>query len=90
VRGQEPPWGHLLRQLADLAVASPEEIPAAVYQAVDRLQPIFGETRYPSGRTSEPIPAELVSESVAHEALESAEEVMAWVRTLLQGRPAKA
>ena len=89
-RGQEPPWGHLLRQLTDLAVATPEEIPVPVYQAVDRLQPIFGETRYPSGRASEPIPAELIGESIAREALESAEEVMAWVRTLLQRPPARA
>jgi HEPN domain-containing protein len=84
--GQEPPWKHSLRQLAELAVTDPSHIPAAVAAAIAVLNPIFEDTRYPSGDVADPIPADLISEATAQDAIGAAEEVMLWIHRLT-GRP---
>ena len=63
--------------------ASVELIPGEVRLAVRQLHPLYGKTRYPSGIVEEPIPADIVGEHDAQTALQSAAEVIAWVRTLL-------
>lgn len=47
------------------------------------------ESRYPSDDESEPIPADLISEEDALTSVGRAEEIMAWVQTLLQQPPGK-
>lgn len=88
--GKEPPWSHDLASLAEQFTAQVEQIPRGVHAAIALLDPLFERTRYPSGRAEEPIPADLVGEEDARTAIQSAEEVMAWVRTLLQDQPGKA
>jgi HEPN domain-containing protein len=82
VSGTEPPWKHPLRQLAELAVPDPSHIPAAVGAAIAVLNPIFEQTRYPSGDVTDPIPADLIDDTIAQDAIAAAEEVMAWVRQI--------
>ena len=80
--GHEPPWKHSLRQLAELAVSEPSQIPAAVTGAIATLNPIYEKTRYPSGDVTDPIPADLINDTVAQDAIGAAEEIMSWVRGL--------
>ncbi len=87
LRGEEPPWKHGLEHFADLLTEDPEDVPGKVRAAIGLLNPVFEQTRYPSGDVDEPIPSDLVAEDVARVALESAEEVMAWTRALLQEAP---
>jgi len=82
LQGREPPWKHPLRQLAESAVDDPSQIPASVGAAIAFLNPLFEQTRYPSGDVTAPIPADLIDEGVALEAIAAAEEVLAWVRRL--------
>lgn len=86
VCGEEPPWKHSLRQLAELLVDDPSQIPDRVAAAIASLNPIFEQTRYPSANVGDPIPADLVDAAVAQDALGAADEVMRWVRQLFQSR----
>jgi HEPN domain-containing protein len=83
VSGEEPPWKHSLRQLAELTVSSPSLIPVEVAAAIATLNPIFEQTRYPSGVVTDPIPADLISDAIARDAIGAAEEVMSWVQQLI-------
>jgi HEPN domain-containing protein len=89
LRAEEPPWRHdldvTLRRLAERAVV----VPSDVIAAIDGLRPIFEESRYPSGDVSDPIPADLITEGTARRSVELAEEVMTWVRDLLQQPPGR-
>jgi HEPN domain-containing protein len=89
LRGEEPPWRHDLVRCADLIAERMGAVPGNVQAAVEQLQPMFDESRYPSGNVSEPIPAELIDQRDADLAIKLAEEVMAWVRTLLQRPPGR-
>ncbi|MBI2941590.1 MAG: HEPN domain-containing protein [Chloroflexi bacterium] len=85
VHRAEPGWTHDLRACAERIIERAADVPAGVSAAIALLEPIFERTRYPSARASEPIPAELIGEEDAQAAIRSAEEVIAWVRTLLPG-----
>lgn len=84
IRGEEPPWNHDLVKCSNRVAESAGGIPAAVEAAIEELQPIFEQSRYPSGNINEPIPAEMVSEEDARRSLRLAKEVMSWVEPLLQ------
>lgn len=91
LRGEEPSWKHDLVLCADAVAEYTGEPPAVVVQAaVEQLQPIFDDSRYPSGNASDPIPADLIGEEDAVASVKSAEEVMAWVQRLLQQPPGRA
>lgn len=87
LRAEEPPWKHDLLACAARVGEYAGGVPPEVRAAVARLQPVFEVSRYPSGDAGEPIPADLISESDARQALKLAEEVRAWVRTQLQRPP---
>jgi HEPN domain-containing protein len=80
----EPPWRHDLERLAELVAQAAGELPASVDVAIAYLEPIFAETRYPSGDTRAPIPADAVGPAEAFDAVRSAQEVHEWVRGLLR------
>lgn len=88
--GEEPAWNHDIVDIAERLTPQAEQIPSAVRAALSLLEPLFERTRYPSGRADEPIPADIVAEQDARTAVRSAEEVMAWVRTLLLQAPGSA
>jgi HEPN domain-containing protein len=90
LRGEEPPWRHGLEHTAQLLVQNPQDIPATVAAAIALLNPIFEQTRYPSGDISEPIPSDLIGEVVAQDAIKAAEDVMTWARRLLQQPPGRS
>lgn len=90
LRGEEPPWNHRLPEIAERVAECTGPLPTAVDDALDRLEPLFEQTRYPSGDITEPIPAELVGEPEAAAAIQNAEKVIEWVRKLLQRPPRKA
>lgn len=71
-------------RLADLLTAYVGTVPEEIRAALEQLQPLFGESRYPAADEKRPIPADLVTEPSARASVASAEEVMAWVGTLLQ------
>lgn len=83
ISGKEPPWKHPLRLLAELLVSDPSQIPPAIATAIAALNPIFELSRYPSGDVSDPIPADMITDSIALDAIAAAEEVMAWVSRLI-------
>ncbi len=72
---------------AQLVAEKVGTLPDEVEAAVEQLQPMFAETRYPSGNANEPIPADLIAEGDARSAVEWAEEVMAWVQSLRKMAP---
>jgi HEPN domain-containing protein len=84
LRAEEPAWGHRLNAVAARVAERAGGLPALVTLQLGVLEPIFELTRYPSERVEEPIPAQLITEADAREALNAAEEVMAWVRELLR------
>ncbi|MCL5961757.1 MAG: HEPN domain-containing protein [Chloroflexi bacterium] len=90
LRAEEPPWNHNLTKIAERVAEVAGGLPDAVAHAVTRLEPLFEQTRYPSGDVQEPIPAELVGEREARSAIKKAEEVLIWVRELLQLPPQRA
>ncbi|MBI2864941.1 MAG: HEPN domain-containing protein [Chloroflexi bacterium] len=90
LRGEEPPWKHDLVKCANLVSERAGDYPPDVQVAVEQLQPMFMESRYPSGDENAPIPAELISEGAARAAVNMAEEVMAWVQRLLQQPPGRS
>jgi HEPN domain-containing protein len=87
LRAEEPPWRHDLLVCAALVGDHAEGVPSNVLAAVAELQPVFEASRYPSGNAAEPIPADLITELDAQRAVGLAEEVRAWVQTLLQRTP---
>lgn len=89
LKREEPSWTHDVAALAEQVTASVELIPGEVRLACRQLHPLYGMARYPSSIVEEPIPADIVGLDDAQTALQSAEEVIAWVRTLLQ-RPKDA
>lgn len=89
LRAEEPSWTHNLRELAEQLVAQVDEIPVTVRTAIDILLPMFEHSRYPSGRVEEPVPADLIGEGEARQAIQAAEEVMSWMHTLLLRPPGK-
>lgn len=90
LRAEEPAWGHRLADVADRMSERVGELPGAIDRAIGQLEPMYEQTRYPSGRVDEPIPAQLVQESDARVAIGAAEEVMAWAKDLLQRPPGRA
>lgn len=72
-----------MRQLAELVVADPSHIPTTVEEAIAVLNPIFERTHHPSGDSTDLIPADLIDGSTAPDAIEAAEEVMAWLCQLM-------
>lgn len=84
VRGEEPPWRHDLGAVAERVAERTGVLPFEVDLALDRIEPLFERTRYPSGNPCDPIPTELIDQAVAQMATEDAEEVLQWVRTLFQ------
>jgi len=89
VRAEEPPYTHDLGLLIELLMERLKGVPDSVITATDRLDALFNVIRYPSGRSNEPIPGELVSEEHARSAVGSAEGVMTWVQELLQQPPGR-
>ncbi|MBI4317693.1 MAG: HEPN domain-containing protein [Chloroflexi bacterium] len=83
VRGEEPPWIHELGRCLERVAPTLGETPAQVNAAIGQLEPIFDRSRYPSAILSQPIPAELVQEADARAAIAAAEDIVAWVQTLL-------
>ena len=49
LRAEEPPWRHDLVRCVDLIAERVGAIPTSVQAAVEQLQPMFDESRYPSG-----------------------------------------
>lgn len=90
LRAEEPPWEHRLADVAGRISERVRELPNAVESAIGQLEPMFEQSRDPSGRVDDPIPARLVQEGDARMAIGAAEEVMAWVRDLLQRPPGRA
>jgi HEPN domain-containing protein len=89
-RAEEAPWSHDLSQLAERIAMRAQDIPPEVRTAASYLDPLFAQTRYPSSDLEEPIPSVLVDQAIAEQAINSAEEVMSWVQSLLAlppGRP---
>lgn len=84
VRREEPPWKHSLRQLAELLVDDPSQLPEGVTAGIAIRNPILEQTRYPSGNIADPIPSDLFDEVSARDALAAADEVILWVRQLFQ------
>ena len=64
-------------------------VPPGGQEAIEYLQPMLEASRYPSGNANEPIPADLISEEDARTGVAFAEEVIAWVQTLLQHAPGR-
>ena len=89
LRGEEPPWNHDLVKCASQVAQRTGGLPPTVEAAVEQLQPVFDESRYPSGNLSDPIPADLIGEEDAWVAVRMAEEVLDWVQGLLQQPPGK-
>lgn len=87
LRAEEPPWRHDLLVCTALVGKYADGVPPNVLAAVAELQPVFDASRYPSGDVAEPIPADLITEPDAQRAVSLAEEVRAWVQTLLQRPP---
>jgi len=86
VRGEQPPWKHSLRQLAELLVDDPKQLPESLVAAIAILNPILEQTRYPSGNVADPIPSDWVDETSARDALAAANEVILWTRQWFQPR----
>lgn len=90
IRREEPPWKHdLIRCLGGIEMSG-VAIPSGIKVAVEKLQPMFEATRYPSGDMDEPIPADAVLDSDARLAIRLAEEVITWVRELVEQPPSEA
>jgi len=89
-RGEEAPWTHDLSVVAERLTEQPGDIPAGVRVALAQLDPVYERSRYPTGNVNDPIPADLFGEQEGRLAIGSAEEVMAWVQTLLQRPPGRA
>jgi HEPN domain-containing protein len=90
LRGEEPPWTHDLAECVQRIVEREESLPSQVVTAVQYLQPLFADTRYPVIGGDEPIPVERIGSEEGQQSIEEAEEILAWVRTLLAlppGRP---
>ncbi len=90
LRAEEPPWKHDLLACAARVGEYAGGVPPDVLAARARLQPVFEESRYPSGDVAEPIPADPITELDAQEVSRGnglAEEVRAWAQTLLQRPP---
>jgi HEPN domain-containing protein len=85
--GKEAPWIHDLVRLADLLTAYAGTIPEEIRVALEQLQPLFGESRYPDADELEPIPAEAIGEEDARASVASAEKVMAWLDVQLRQPP---
>ncbi|MBI2863367.1 MAG: HEPN domain-containing protein [Chloroflexi bacterium] len=90
LKAQEPPWKHGLMAIADALVPDPQDIPPSVKEALNQLAPIYEHSRYPSGDVDDPIPLDAVEAGEAQDALRAAEDVMTWVRQLLQQPPGKS
>jgi HEPN domain-containing protein len=84
VRGEEAPWRHDLNAAAERIAERVGVLPGSVDAALQRLDPLFERTRYPSGSVDEPIPVDLIDETIARQSVRDAEEVLAWVRTLFR------
>ena len=84
VRGEEAPWSHDLNAAAERVAERVGVLPGPVDAALQRLDPLFEWIRYPSGNLDEPIPVDLINETVAWRSLTDAEEVLAWIRILFQ------
>jgi HEPN domain-containing protein len=89
LRAEEPPWHHDLAKCTERVVERASAIPPEVDAAISRLEPMFERSRYPSADTSQPIPADLIGEAEARDAIVSAQEVMTWVQMLLQQPPSR-
>lgn len=84
VRGEEAPCRHDIGVVAERVAERVGILPLSVDLAIERLDPLFERSRYPSGNLQEPIPSELIDDKVARAAIADAEEVMRWVTTLFQ------
>ncbi len=75
----EAPYVHGLRQLARTTF---EELPEAIRDDIDRLDPLYTMTRYPNAITARP--SEYYSEADATASLAAATEVLVWIREQLR------
>jgi HEPN domain-containing protein len=89
LRAEEPPHVHDLAVLEELLVDEVEAIPEAVRSGSERLDPLYGVSRYPSSRVADPRPSEAITEQQARAAIEAAEQVMTWVEELLRRAPGR-
>jgi HEPN domain-containing protein len=89
LRGEEPPWTHDVRSLAERLAERIEDIPPPIRAAVALLAPVQERAHYPSTRLTEPIPVDLFGEGNAQSAIRSAREVMSWVQQLLLRPPGR-
>ena len=87
LRAEEPPWVHDLSECAQRLAERLEGAPPEVAAAIEYLQPLHADTRYPLVDGNEPIPAERIGVEEAQQAIEATEEIMAWVRILLSQPP---
>lgn len=85
---EEPPWTHDLRACAARAADIAGSLPEALEQAIVVLNPLYTESRYPSGDVDEPVPVDLIGLEVARRGILAAREVLTWVEQLLQ-RPVR-
>jgi HEPN domain-containing protein len=90
VRAEEPGYHHdvdaLIEQLTERMGPAPSEIE----EAATVLRPVFEKVRYPSGRVSDPIPADTIGVDAARAVVQASKEVLEWARTLMAlppGRP---
>lgn len=75
--------------IADSLITGPQDIPTTIKDALSRLAPIYEQSRYPSGNVDDPIPLDAIEAGEAQDALKASEDVMTWVRQLLQEPPGK-
>src|SRR3990170_6384853 len=64
-------------------------IPEAVRIGSDRLDSLYGLSRYPSSRVGDPRPSELIGEDQARAGIAAAGQVMKWVEGLLRRTPGR-
>jgi HEPN domain-containing protein len=89
LRAEEAPWTHDVADVAERLADQPSDIPAAARRALSVLEPVYEQTRYPSGNVTDPLPADLFGETEARAAIAAAEEVMAWAQMLLARPPGR-
>lgn len=89
LRAEEQPYSHDLALLRELLVDRVDTIPQIVRTESDRLDPLYGLSRYPSGRVGDPRPSEMITDEQARAAIAAAEQVMTWVEELLRLAPGK-
>ena len=75
----EAPYVHGLRQLARTTF---EQLPEAIRDDIDRLDPLYTMTRYPNAITARP--SEYYSEADATASLAAATEVLEWIKEKLR------